>query len=36
LVSVGSTEKSVPVWQFVQLAVAEVGMWFEGFTTASK
>jgi hypothetical protein len=35
-VSVGSTEKSVEVWQFWQAAPAAVGMWLAGFGTASK
>jgi hypothetical protein len=30
--SAGITEKSAPLWQFEQLAVAEVGMWFAGFS----
>jgi len=29
-------EKSVPVWQLVQVAVVAVGMWFAGFSTPSK
>jgi hypothetical protein len=32
LSSVGITEKSVPVWQFVHVAVLDVGMWFAGFS----
>jgi len=36
LSSVGITEKSGTVWQFAHCAVAEVGMWFEGFSWPSK
>ena len=35
-VSVGITDKSVPVWQFVQVAVVAVGMWFAGSSMPSK
>jgi hypothetical protein len=34
--SVGIAEKSVPVWQFVHCAVAEVGMWFAGLIWPEK
>ena len=34
--SVGITEKSLLVWQLEQFALAAVGMWFWGFTTAVK
>ena len=33
---VGITEKSVLVWQLVQVALAEVGMWLAGFDGAVK
>ena len=35
-VSVGITEKSVPVWQLVHVAVVAVGMWFDGLSMPSK
>jgi hypothetical protein len=36
LASVGITEKSVEVWQAVHCAVAEVGMWLAGVSSALK
>jgi len=36
LASVGITEKSVEVWQSVHCAVAEVGMWLAGLSSAVK
>jgi hypothetical protein len=35
-VSVGMTAKSVPVWQFAQVALVAVGMWFDGLSALSK
>ena len=34
--SVGITEKSLLVWQFAQVAVADVGMWFEGLVVTKQ
>ena len=36
LASVGITEKSLLVWQFEQVAVADVGMWFWGLAVPVK
>ena len=36
LESVGMTEKSLPVWQLVQVAVLAVGMWLDGSSIPSK
>jgi hypothetical protein len=35
-VSVGMVAKLLVVWQFAQVAVASVGMWFAGFVLPSK
>jgi hypothetical protein len=36
LASVGITEKSLDVWHALQVAVGEVGMWFNGLSSAVK
>ena len=36
LASVGSTEKSAPVWHDAQAALADVGMWLAGLAVVLK